>query len=130
MAFLLHPAPDLLQRHARQRTVHAALADRHPQPARRPGSLPTAEPRPLLEALSGSEIRVLRYLPANLPGRSRFRLQATPPLKGMYKWCFCASRIGQYAHLQQCTHLTIRALIIGDVSLYMPALEILQNHRK
>ena len=25
MAFLLHPAPGLLQRHARQRTAHAAL---------------------------------------------------------------------------------------------------------
>ena len=82
MAFLLHPAPGLLERPARQRT---ALASRHPQPARRPGSLPTAEPRPLLEALSGSEIRVLCYLPANRPGRSGFRLQATPPLKGMYK---------------------------------------------
>ena len=30
MAFLLHPAPGLLQRHARQRTAHAAPAGRHP----------------------------------------------------------------------------------------------------
>jgi hypothetical protein len=26
----------------------------------------------------------------------------------------CAPRIGQYAHLQQCIRLTIRALIIGN----------------
>jgi LuxR family maltose regulon positive regulatory protein len=67
--FLLCPAPDLLQRHARQGTAHAALvadilsllAGRHraPHPAR---------PQPLLEALSDSEIRVLRYLPTNLTG--------------------------------------------------------------
>jgi hypothetical protein len=60
VAFLLHPAPGLLQRYARQRTAHAAPAGRHPQPAGRPGSRPTAGPRPLLEALSGSEIQVLR----------------------------------------------------------------------
>jgi LuxR family transcriptional regulator, maltose regulon positive regulatory protein len=65
--FLLHPAPGLLQRHARRCTAHSALiadilsllAGRKPTPS--------AEPRPLLEALSGSEIRVLRYLPTNLP---------------------------------------------------------------
>jgi LuxR family transcriptional regulator, maltose regulon positive regulatory protein len=60
--FLLHPAPGLLERHARQRTAHAAqiaeilslLAGNRPAPA--------AEPRPPLEPLSKSEIRVLRYL--------------------------------------------------------------------
>ena len=67
------PAPGRPERHARQRTAHAALAGRHPQPAGRPGSRPTAGPRPPLEALSGSQIRVLRYLPANLCGA------ATPP---------------------------------------------------
>jgi LuxR family maltose regulon positive regulatory protein len=66
--FLLHPVPGLLQR-ARHRTAHAALiaeilgllAGRGPAP-------PRAGPRPLLEALSDSEIRVLRYLPTNLSG--------------------------------------------------------------
>jgi LuxR family transcriptional regulator, maltose regulon positive regulatory protein len=66
--FVLHPVPGLLQRQARQRTAHAALigdvlsllAGRTPAP-------PPAGPRPLLEPLSDSEIRVLRYLPTNLP---------------------------------------------------------------
>jgi LuxR family maltose regulon positive regulatory protein len=63
------PAPDLLERHARRGTAHAALiADilsllagqkLAPQPART---------EPLLEPLSDSEIRVLRYLPTNLTG--------------------------------------------------------------
>jgi LuxR family maltose regulon positive regulatory protein len=67
--FLLHPVPNLLERHARQGTAHAALIadilsllagrERAPQPA---------GPEPLLEALSDSEIRVLRYLPTNLTG--------------------------------------------------------------
>jgi LuxR family maltose regulon positive regulatory protein len=67
-SFLLHPAPGLLQRHARQRTAHASLiADilsllAGQQPAPQP-----AGPRPPLEALSDSELRVLRYLPTNLP---------------------------------------------------------------
>jgi LuxR family maltose regulon positive regulatory protein len=67
--FMLHPAPGLLERHARQGTAHAALiadilgllAGRTPAP-RRTG------PRPPLEPLSDSEIRVLRYLPTNLSG--------------------------------------------------------------
>ena len=65
--FLLHPVPGLLQRHARHRTAHAALiaeilsllAGSRPAP-------PPAGPRPPLEPLSDSEIRVLRYLPTNL----------------------------------------------------------------
>jgi LuxR family maltose regulon positive regulatory protein len=65
--FLIHPAPGLLERHARHRTAHAALvaeilglmAGRDPAPT--PGG-----PRPPLEPLSESEIRVLRYLPTNL----------------------------------------------------------------
>jgi LuxR family maltose regulon positive regulatory protein len=66
--FTLYPAPGLLQRHVRQRTAHAALiaeilsllAGRTPAPP--------AGPQPLLEALSDSEIRVLRYLPTRLSG--------------------------------------------------------------
>ena len=65
--FLMHPAPGLLERHARQRTAHAALlaqildllAGNRPVP-------PPAGPRPPLEPLSKSEIRVLRYLPTHL----------------------------------------------------------------
>jgi LuxR family maltose regulon positive regulatory protein len=66
--FVLHPAPDLLERHARHGTAHAALiadilsllAGRTPFPA-------PAGPPPL-EPLSESELRVLRYLPTNLSG--------------------------------------------------------------
>jgi LuxR family maltose regulon positive regulatory protein len=65
--FLLHPAPGLLERHARQHTAHAALlaqildllAGNRPAP-------PPAGPRPPLEPLSNAEIRVLRYLPTHL----------------------------------------------------------------
>ena len=65
--FLLHPAPGLLERHARQRTAHAALiaeildllGGERPAP-------PPAGPRPPLEPLTKSEIRVLRYLPTHL----------------------------------------------------------------
>ncbi len=65
--FLLHPAPGLLERHARQRTAHAALiaqildllAGNRPAP-------PPAGPRPPREPLTKSEIRVLRYLPTHL----------------------------------------------------------------
>ena len=68
--FLLHPVPGLLVRHARHRTSHAALiaeilgllAGRTPAP-------PRSGPRPPLEPLSDSEIRVLRYLPTNLSMR-------------------------------------------------------------
>ena len=65
--FLMHPAPGLLERQARQRTVHAALiaqildllAGNTPAPA-------SAAARPPLEPLTMSEIRVLRYLPTHL----------------------------------------------------------------
>jgi LuxR family maltose regulon positive regulatory protein len=67
LPFLLHPAPGLLERHARHRTAHAALiaeirsllAGQRPAP-------PPAAAQPPLEPLSNSEIRVLRYLPTNL----------------------------------------------------------------
>jgi LuxR family transcriptional regulator, maltose regulon positive regulatory protein len=66
--FLLHPAPSLLQRHVRQRTAHAALiADILSLLAGRTPAPPLAG-LPPLEALSDSEIRVLRYLPTNLTG--------------------------------------------------------------
>ena len=87
---------------------------RRPQPAGRPGSRPTSEPRPLLEALSGSETQVLRYLPAKLSGAQR---ASAPGHSTSSKACInggiCAPRIGQYAHLQQCIRLAIRVLMIG-----------------
>ena len=71
LPFLLHPAPQLLKRHARHRTTHASLisdilallAGRRPAPAL------AAEQQPLPEPLSESETRVLRYLPTNLSKR-------------------------------------------------------------
>jgi len=65
--FLVYPAPELLGRHARHGTSHAAmiaeilglLAGNGPAP-------PPAGPRPVQEPLSESELRVLRYLPTNL----------------------------------------------------------------
>jgi LuxR family transcriptional regulator, maltose regulon positive regulatory protein len=65
--FLLHPAPALLERHARRGTGHAALIAEILSllPGRKPGA-PPAGPPPLGEPLSDSELRVLRYLPTNL----------------------------------------------------------------
>jgi LuxR family maltose regulon positive regulatory protein len=67
LAFLLHPAPSLLERHTQRGTRHGALiteiqdrlASNEPAPA-------PAGPRPPLEPLRQSELRVLRYLPTNL----------------------------------------------------------------
>ena len=68
--FVLHPAPDLLERHARHGTAHAALvADILSLLAGRKPALPPAGPPPPLEPLSDSELRVLRYLPTNLSMR-------------------------------------------------------------
>ncbi len=69
--FLIHPAPGLLERHAKSRTRHAALIAEIQSALAgrsRPASSP-AGPAPLLEPLTDSEIRVLRYLPTNLSGR-------------------------------------------------------------
>ena len=69
--FLLHPAPELLKRHAGQGAAQGALvreilgqlgADTGAAPAAASPEAPT-HPR---EPLSGSEMRVLRYLPTNL----------------------------------------------------------------
>jgi LuxR family maltose regulon positive regulatory protein len=68
--FLLHPAPCLLERHARQRTAHASLiADILSLLAGNRSAPPPAGSSPPLEALSSSEVRVLRYLPTNLSAR-------------------------------------------------------------
>jgi len=67
LPFLLHPAPDLLERHLRLRTTHASLISEilnllagHARAAR------PEDAEPLQEPLSESELRVLRYLPTNL----------------------------------------------------------------
>jgi LuxR family transcriptional regulator, maltose regulon positive regulatory protein len=56
----------LLDRHVWDTIAHASLLAniRSLLSGTRPSS--PARPRPLLEALSGSELRVLRYLPTNL----------------------------------------------------------------
>jgi LuxR family maltose regulon positive regulatory protein len=67
--FLVSPAPDLLERHARCGTAHHALiADILSLLAGRKVAPQPGRPQPLLEPLSDSEIRVLRYLPTNLTG--------------------------------------------------------------
>jgi len=67
LPFLQHPAPALLERHSRLRTTHAALISEILDLLS--GHAPRARPSdaaPLREALSESELRVLRYLPTNL----------------------------------------------------------------
>jgi LuxR family maltose regulon positive regulatory protein len=65
--FLLHPAPGLLERHARHATAHAALIAEILSllAGRAPAVTRTSQQSPC-EPLSGTEIRVLRYLPTNL----------------------------------------------------------------
>ena len=69
LPFLLYPTAELLERQARLRTTHASLIAEilnllsgH-APAARPPRTPRRSRRPL----SRGELRVLRYLPTNLP---------------------------------------------------------------
>ena len=65
--FLLYPVPSLLKRHTRQGTAHAALvAEILGLLAGNRGAPMSDRPQPLLEPLSKSEVRVLRYLPTHL----------------------------------------------------------------
>jgi LuxR family transcriptional regulator, maltose regulon positive regulatory protein len=67
LPFLLHPAPELLERHARLRTTHASLIfEILNLLSGRPPSARPSDVEPLREPLSKSELRVLRYLPTNL----------------------------------------------------------------
>ena len=69
LPFLLHPAPELLERHSRLRTTHASLISEILNLLS--GRSPAARPEhaePLQEPLSEAELRVLRYLPTNLRG--------------------------------------------------------------
>jgi LuxR family maltose regulon positive regulatory protein len=69
LPFLLHPTPELLERHSRLRTSHASLISEilNLLAGRTPAARPT-DAEPLQEALSEAELRVLRYLPTNLRG--------------------------------------------------------------
>jgi DNA-binding CsgD family transcriptional regulator len=66
--FLLHPAPELLERHARQRTAHPALLRKIISvPCGRTPAAPAASPpEQLPEQLSQAEARVLRFLQTSL----------------------------------------------------------------
>ena len=66
-SFVLTPARELLERHPRHRTTHAALlADVLDVLDGSAPSVRTAERSTLQTDLSESELRVLRYLPSNL----------------------------------------------------------------
>jgi LuxR family transcriptional regulator, maltose regulon positive regulatory protein len=66
--FLMSPAPELIERHARHETKHGSLiADIQSLFAGESTASPAA-PERVHDALSESEIRVLRYLPTNLSG--------------------------------------------------------------
>src|SRR5262249_32792276 len=62
--FLLHPTQDLLERHGGHRTQHASLIAEILDLLA--GGSPAAPSQPMPEPLSGSEMRVLRYLPTHL----------------------------------------------------------------
>jgi LuxR family transcriptional regulator, maltose regulon positive regulatory protein len=66
MWFLLHPAPDLLERQAGRHTAHGPLIAKILSLLTRNEPVPRDRPRLLLEPLSRSELRVLRYLPTHL----------------------------------------------------------------
>jgi LuxR family maltose regulon positive regulatory protein len=67
LPFLLNPAPELLERHRRQRTAHASLVSEIMSLlAGQPLKSPAGDLQALSEPLSESEVRVLRYLPTNL----------------------------------------------------------------
>ena len=67
--FMLYPAPDLLERRARQRTAHAALIAQILDLLAGPGGYGGTGSSPrLAEPLSRSELRVLRYLPTQPVG--------------------------------------------------------------
>ncbi len=78
LPFLLDPVPALLERHRRYRTAHPALISQildlrppggHGGAGRPPvsrGGLAGIVPPKMTEQLTGSETRVLRYLPTHL----------------------------------------------------------------
>ena len=68
LPFLLSPAPELLERHARFRTAHASLISEILDVlAGKKATTPPGPAHQLPDPLSDTELRVLRYLPTNLP---------------------------------------------------------------
>jgi LuxR family maltose regulon positive regulatory protein len=67
LPFMLIPAPELLERHARIRGTHASLISEilNLRSGHTPAHHPE-DPKPLDEPLTPSELRVLQYLPTNL----------------------------------------------------------------
>jgi hypothetical protein len=77
LPFLFFPAADLLERHARVRAAHASLiSDIHDLLSGRTPPAP-GEAQPLLEPISESELRVLRYA-RTMTGRHAGLLAASP----------------------------------------------------
>jgi LuxR family maltose regulon positive regulatory protein len=66
--FLLHPVPELLERHARQRTAHSALIRKiiSVLGGRTPAAPAAGPPERLREPISQAEARVLRFLQTSL----------------------------------------------------------------
>ena len=64
--FLLHPLPELLEHHRRSRTAHGAVVANILDLLAGGGAAPRGERERLLEPLTESEMRVLRYLPTHL----------------------------------------------------------------
>jgi LuxR family maltose regulon positive regulatory protein len=70
LPFVVHPVSELLKRHARRRTAHAALiSEILTLLAGREAASPPRGADLLREPLTESEMRVLRYLPTNLSKR-------------------------------------------------------------
>ena len=69
LPFVLHPAPELLERHSRVRSTHGALISEilNLLSGRTLAARPV-DAEPLQDPLSESELRVMRYLPTNLRG--------------------------------------------------------------
>ena len=69
LPFVLHPAPELLERHSRLRSTHGALISEilNLLSGRTLAARPV-DAEPLQEPLSERELCVLRYLPTNLRG--------------------------------------------------------------
>jgi LuxR family maltose regulon positive regulatory protein len=66
LPFLLAPVRDLLEQLPRHRTAHATLITTILDVLGGSSAPPCGEPAPLLDELSGAELRVVRYLPSNL----------------------------------------------------------------
>jgi len=63
---VLVPTPELLQRHPRDRTAHAALLVDVLDVLQGTAPQPRSQRESLIEPLSEAELRVLRFLPSNL----------------------------------------------------------------